>query len=375
VVPPTLPLSEEISMPRPLTALILLAILLSAAQVRGADDEPRYKDKSLSEWLTILEGSRDIGQRRLSLQALGTGADHSLVWRQMTNNRQAALLIVEVVFGPAKSKKILPVMVGALLNDPEEVVRAGAAQGLGRISVKCKMEKQDFTPARDAILGALRKDPSGAVREAAANALAKLEPADVRSAIPTLIERLKDDHPGTRAAAADTLRRLGRDAVEAVSALREAVEDTKNEPLTRFQAAQALGRIGPPEAAAALPGLQKVLTDEKTPQEVRLAIIEVVGKFGKDSGPAVPLLGKLLSEDDSPVEVRSAAVTALEELGPGSYAAWHCASSPRWARAWVPTSRKWSSCCVRGRTTRCWKSASPRSRRSATSTRKRGRSA
>ena len=109
--------------------------------------------------------------------------------------------------------------------------------------------------------------------------------------------------------------------MDAVTALREALEDVKNEPLTRYQAAQALGKIGPPEAVAALPALQKVLADDKTPLEVRTAVIEVLGSFGPDAAPAVPLLGKLLTDESSTVELRGAAVTAIEQLGPAAGAA------------------------------------------------------
>ena len=304
-------------MPRPLTALAVLFLALLPARLRAApDDEPKYSNKTLSEWLMILEGSHEMGQRRLALHGLGAAGDHSLVWRQMTNTRRAALLILEVVIGPAKSKKVLPAFVGALQNDPEESIRTSAAQGLGRISAKCRAEKQDFTTGRDALLAALRKDPSGAVREAAATAVGRLESADMLYAIPALIDRLKDDYPGARAAAADTLFRLGKDASEAVPALRDAVLDEKNERTTRIQAAQTLGKIGPPEANVTLPALQKVLADDKTEPEVRLALIEVLSKFGKDAVPAVALLGKLLTDENASVQLRGAAVAALEQLGP-----------------------------------------------------------
>ena len=250
----------------------------------------------------------------------GAPADHSLVWRQATEKRRIALLAIELV-GPAKSKNILPAMVSALRNDSEAVIRAAAAQGLGNIAIKCRNAKQDFGPGRDALFSAVRTDNSGAVREAAVTALGKLDPGDVRPAVPALIERLKDEYPGVRTAAAATLFKLGREAVEAVAALGAVVADAKNDRTTRVWAVHALGKIGAPEASVALPALQKVLEDDATPLEIRTAIVEETGSFGKDASPVVPLLAKLLGDDGSPVELRNAAVTTLEKLGPNARAA------------------------------------------------------
>jgi HEAT repeat protein len=223
--------------------------------------------------------------------------------------------------GPAKSKKILPALVSALRDDPEAAIRAGAAQALGRICIKCRVEKQDFTPGREALFTALRTDSSGLVREGAAIALTKLDVGEVRAAVPALIERLKDDYPDARAAAAATLFYLGKEAADAVPALSQALEDAKNSRTMRIWAAKTLGKISAPEAAAAFPAMLVVLTDEKTPIEIRSAIIEVLGAFGKDAAPAVPLLGKLLTDESSTVELRGAVVTALEQLGPNASAA------------------------------------------------------
>ncbi len=308
---------------RLLSALVFLVLAIQPAALSAApgDEEPKYDNKTVSEWVAMLDGSREIGQRRLALHALGAAADHSLVWRQTTKNRRGALLVLYGILGPAKSKKVLPALVAALQKDPEDIVRADAARGLGLISAKCVAEKQDFSPGREALFGALRTDPSGSVRAEAATALAKLNPGDVQAAVPTLIERLKDPYPPARDAAASTLFKLGRDAVEAVTALREAVEDEKNERTTRVWCTQALGKIGPPEASVALPALQKVLADDKAPLDIRKAIMEVMAKFGKDAGPAVPLLAKLLTDEGSLLELRSAAVAALDQLGPNAVAA------------------------------------------------------
>jgi HEAT repeat protein len=310
----------EAPMARALIVLTVLFLAVFSVPARAADDDPKVGDRTLSQWLEMLEGTREVNQRRLGLQALGAAADHSLIWREMTNRRSTALVVVDFV-GPAKNKLVLPAMAAALRNDPEPVVRAAAAQSLGKMSAKCRTAKQDFGPGRDALFTAVRTDPSGAVREAAVRALGQLDPGEIRPAVAALIDRLKDDYPDVRTAAAATLFKLGRDAVEAVPALREVVQDVKNDRTMRVWAVHALGKIGTPEASEALPTLQKVLEDDKTPLDIRTAIVEELGNFGKDASPTVPVLAKLLTDDGSSIEIRNAVVTALEKLGPDAKAA------------------------------------------------------
>src|SRR5262249_761927 len=153
------------------------------SSTRAQDLDPKFQDKSLSEWLDILNDGKLLGQKQAALSVLGVGPSHPLVWRDMAKQRKAALIIVEAI-GPVKHRKGIPGLITTLNSDPEEGFRAGAAHVLGRLYAKCKAEKVDFAPAREALFAVLRKDPSGTVREAAAIAIGKLDAQEARPIVP-----------------------------------------------------------------------------------------------------------------------------------------------------------------------------------------------
>src|SRR5262249_37426070 len=69
-----------------------------------------------------------------------------------------------------------------------------------------------------------------------------------------------------------------------------------------------------PEANAALPALKKVLSDGEAPVNLRTAVVEALGKMGKDAGDAVATLGALVSGEATDADLRRAAMTALDTL-------------------------------------------------------------
>ncbi len=126
---------------------------------------------------------------------------------------------------------------------------------------------------------------------------------------------LKDPHAGTRTAAANALRKLGKDAGEVLAELQTALKDAKLERLTRIHCALALGRIGPPEALPAVPALKEVLGDAKNDAEIRKACAEALGELGKDAADAVPTLAAALTAKDADVTLRRACAEALDQMG------------------------------------------------------------
>src|SRR5262245_33290224 len=201
-------------MRRPCSPLALLLLALPAAYAAGdADDDPKLRNRALSEWIAMLREDKAPERRR------------------------AALLAVELI-GPQRSPKVLPAITLALRDDPDERIREAAAVSLGRLGERLYARAAEGEPVRfggprDGLIAALRTDRSGRVREAAAAALGKLAPADAGLAVPVLAAALRDAHPGARAAAADTLRRLGPEAKDAVPALQEALADRGGDKLTR----------------------------------------------------------------------------------------------------------------------------------------------
>ncbi len=163
----------------------------------------------------------------------------------------------------------------ALTNDPEQVVRESAVQGLSGYGVQA-------VPTLLRLLNHSCKY----VRRNAVWGLGKLGP-DARPAVAALVGVLKDADPRTATGAAQAIGCVGRTAADAVPALAEAMRGTNvvlcrmaakalsqigqpalptlvthlkhHDPFVRGEAAVALGWIGP-AAAAAVPHLMQLLT-------------------------------------------------------------------------------------------------------------------
>jgi HEAT repeat protein len=280
-------------MARAVVLSALLVALLTPAGLRGQDDDPVLQQRKLSEWLRMLQADPQ--------------ADH----------RRAALIAVQIL-GPRHARKALPGVATALRGDADEKVRAGAATVLGQLAARARKDNLDgfrYDSVRDALAASLRGDPSGRVREAAAAALGHLD-EDARGAVPVLAGALKDKHPGTRTAAAESLRRLGTHAKEVLPELQQVLGDGSADRLTRVLCARAVGRIGVPDSLAALPALQDVLVDARAPAELRTAAAETLGLFGKDAAPAAGALGNTLTSARADTPLRRAAAIALDALGP-----------------------------------------------------------
>jgi HEAT repeat protein len=308
-------------------ALLLAGILVGSAwvgTVHGQDDDPLLRGKRLSEWLAMLRGEKDGPFRQQTLLVLG-GTANPAIDDILYRSRRAGLIAAELI-GPIKSRKVFPAILEALRDDADPRLRDGAAQALGKLAQKAKAHdnRVRLVEVRDGLTTALRMDRSASVRQSAAAALGVFDPEsrseyrlvhDLLPSLPVLLAALRDPAPEVSNAAAETIRRMGPDAKDAVAELDKILKDPKIDPLTRAPVAQALGKIGAPDAVPALATMKEVLADPKTPREVRAAVAESLGKLGRDAGDALPVLGMVLTSADTPVEVRRSVATALGELG------------------------------------------------------------
>lgn len=276
-----------------LRLFLALALCTIAGTLRADEDDPKLRNRPLSEWLEMLRADPAPERRR------------------------AALLAVELI-GTAKSPKVLPAILAALRDDADDKVREAAAVAIGRIGERLAArplaEKVSFVQGRASLVSALRTDKADRVGAASATALSKLDKADAADAVADLADALLKKGPQTRAAAADTLRRLGKDAAPALPALRQALEKDRD-LATRMLAAQAVGNLGE-TAIEALPSLLAVLDDGQAPVEVRKAVADTLGRLGPDAGASAAKLGMLLAAKDVDVELRRAAAGALDQFGP-----------------------------------------------------------
>jgi HEAT repeat protein len=139
--------------------------------------------------------------------------------------------------------------------------------------------------------------------DAAAGALAAIG-SGARSAVPALIEQLKDPNGAAQRTVVRALGGIGPAASVAVPLLAERLKDENLE----YEAAAALARIGEPGAAA----LAAALKDKAH----RYAAVQELRRAGKPAaGPLIALLS------DADPDTRSAAAEALGGLGPRAAAA------------------------------------------------------
>lgn len=160
-------------------------------------------------------------------------------------------------------------------------------------------------------------------------------------ALPALLDALRDEDPGVRAAAALAVGTLGEEGEEGVQSLTFAMgKDTEQ---VRIAAIQALGQIGPPadraapqlvdymlsgdtylgEAAArALAGIRSADVQEQIVDtlghgnaDLRMMALTAISGYGAQAPEAIPLITQMASSPDERVDVRAAAIEALGQMG------------------------------------------------------------
>jgi len=202
-------------------------------------------------------------------------------------------------FDDQQRKKFAGQLTG-LLVDPVPPVALAAGGALIRLGAA----------AVDALQGALS---SPAVRSDAMEILAELGPA-AKPALDDMMAGLADSDPVYRADSAMAIAAIGPEAAAAVPALEKLLGDESAEPQARYTAAYALGRVGP-AAMAAEPLLRKLAeSDEDLMATVAVwAAIKIKPDDATLFETAVPKLRRaLMSEQEL---VRLEAAVALGEIG------------------------------------------------------------
>lgn len=274
--------------------LAVLCLVASPVRARAAEDDPTVAGKRASEWIKILDKDNDPKARRRAADNLAT-------------------------VGTRAPDLIAPALANALRNDPETDVRRAAVSAL-RSMGPAALE------GMKAVAEALKDDKDPRVRQTSAAALGRMikqpnprqDDIDaVKPALPILLMALKDEHAGTRAAAAESLGRFGPTASEATSQLLEIVVKDSDRH-ARSYAAFALVRVGA-SADRVVPTLTELLGKEETTTEIREVLIDVLAEYGPKAAAAVSELAKALKAKE--VSVRSKAAVALGKVGPDAKAA------------------------------------------------------
>ncbi len=248
--------------------------------------------------------------------------------------------------GPEAERQAVDILVG-MLRDEDESRRAGAVDALGALGPRASTaiplllelaeRKAPAWPGEEdwravhRLMGALEKvckgdDPRLATamirmlkssdamkRSGAASILSHLNPP-APTAVPALIEALKDETQGVRHSSAVALGRYeGTERKAAVPALIDALQDEDEE--VRSNVAKSLVRYGA-GAGRVVPTAIGLLRSENPSLRARAA--EILGAFGPAAGSAVPALREVRHDPES--FVRDAAEKALKSVAPAEAA-------------------------------------------------------
>jgi HEAT repeat protein len=244
------------------------------------------------------------GVRRAAIQGLGVQgpaakAAISDLEKESTDpnriNRVAACVALIHIAGPSEKR------VGALADllllrkNTEDEPAVYAAMELAKLG-------RDARSAVPQLLAAL-KYPD--VRYSAADALGPVG-ADPDKAVPALLAMLKDETDGGgRLAVARALGAFGRAAAAAIPALRELL---RHDDKGGWPAAEAIGKIGGPDA---VPALVEALQSKDN--QLRYTAMEWLGKLGGVDASTIEALKKA-QKDDPQERNRKAAAEALKKI-------------------------------------------------------------
>lgn len=284
-------------MRRSLLLIVLLSLPTSAFAQATVDEVVLEKKKS--EWIKMfLSDASTPKQRTLALLALETLG--------------------------AKCEGVLPVLLEVLKRHKDEKGKETNADTRREVALALGRMGEDAKSTIRALALALRKDPSDKVREGAAKALGGAMVPHSRLVVSDLADALKDPHAGTRAAAAETLRELGKDAVSVTASLIECLKpgkDKQADAFMRIYLAQLLGRLDK-EGAAAEATLLAILTDKEENAKVREAAAEAIGRLGARLDDPAPALDQAIKDDNADTAVRLAALVALGKISAEAKVVW-----------------------------------------------------
>jgi HEAT repeat protein len=203
-------------------------------------------------------------------QNVGGRKRHNIIW-----------VLIEM---KADAEAAIPILVETL-KDKDEDIRSFSAHALGKIGTT----QLWFLPALCNTL----KDKSVKVRLSTAMALGEIGPKAATLGVPALIPLLWDSHTEVVKTVATALGKMGRAADGSVPFLVRIVQE-REDYICLKSAITALGEIGSPKAIFPLIEMLDSTKILDSPRIVRLAIVEALGKIGKEAAPSIPKLIPLL---------------------------------------------------------------------------------
>jgi len=294
-------------MPKRRTWLILLActIVAGAALVMiNRDNEPYYKDHSLSDWLVALADDgpdRNPEQATEAIRQIGTNAIPYLV--KYMRYTPSPLRLKTVATAEALVNRLGPYW--SEPGDRDQACAQGAYRALGILGPAASAAIQELTQ--------LAADSSNSTLGSGdwmrgSGAIFALGQIGVE-ALPALMTVLTNQQSSLRSQAAMSFAWLGTNGRPAVPLLIECLRD-KNANLVRCSAF-SLGRLRQAPDRV-VPALVDVLQHPRP--LIRCAVAEALGQFGDEARSAVPALLNTLNDTDR--LTRKAASNALFAIDP-----------------------------------------------------------
>lgn len=272
-----------------LSSAVASVLLVFAAPVRAADEEPTAGGKKLSEWTAMLRESENGRLRKAAVASLGQIAGE---------NTQDSKLMKDIVTAVAK----------AMRNDSSAGVRAEAARAISRVaSDLLKDSKSDVGSVVVDLAEGIRTEKDVEVRYEQALALERFG-EKAKAAVESLSVALTDADPKVKAAVATTLGRIGKDAKRAADDLLPLVKSDDAE--VRKAVVFALGRVEPDDVGKVSEAIIKFTTDkdEQTRKEAISSLCLL-----KDKSPDTVKAVAVGLKDES-VEVRRLAAAGLSKF-------------------------------------------------------------
>ena len=282
-----------------IVGLLVIPGWLPAAAAQA--EEPRYEQRTLSDWAYLLQDT-DPSTQRKAVEALriGFGAQAVPVLIRASEKGDPSVRL-EAIRALAQIQPPAPETITTLsqaMRDSDPAVQRAAAAALGDLGAV-------------SVLAQALKDPDNNVRRNAVRPLRRVvirdrsssDLAATKAVVAALADALKDPDREVRRAAASSLGALGPTAADAIPSLAATTMDS--DPSVRNAAMEALGRMGSP---AAVPVLVQALKD---PETASLAV-RALGNMGTTARGAIPALREFQLQNGTSHSEVEAAIKAIE---------------------------------------------------------------
>jgi HEAT repeat protein len=171
----------------------------------------------------------------------------------------------------------------------------------------------DAPQVLDAVITAV-KDPSKEIRAAAAESLGKIGTGKREAAFAALLAALKDADQNVKTNAAVALDGFGVPSAAECTALLEVFKDSAATPPAKVAAVNMLGRGGPTTPKEVVSALLGGLNHDD--QTIRKACADALPKLPAPDVAELPGLFKALTSDNSPPEMKRYSVGAIAAMAP-----------------------------------------------------------